>query len=1111
MTRAALSGKIVTSQQILPTPRGMIMLRRCLIGLVVTAFAVAIVVAGRGDSSTAQTNLVKNVQPNTDLPPENGNGKALKPVNPLPISQVVLFNSGVGYFHRTGEVEGDARVDLQFQSSDINDLIKSLVIEDTRGKVLPLRYDSQEPIEKTLRSFAINLSSNPSFGQILNQARGEKVEITLNANNAGLPGTLSGTIVGMESAHRLPTPTSTATADIEFLNLMCSEGFRTVPINQIQRLRFLNATIENEFRRALEVVASGHDSLKKYVRLGFRGEGKREVKVGYVTENPIWKTSYRIVLDKNGKTKLLGWANVENTSDEDWHDVKLTLVSGRPISFQMDLYPPLFIPRPTVEPELFASLRPPTYSGPISTTLNLANPMGQGFGGGQGGQGGFVGNGALSNNSSIPVAQMPQQALMLNGANTLTNGTQLFANPMGNNTAQLGINRYQNFDNNNVAVIGQGKLTFKDLQQRRNDNNKQQQQLDQQQAKQIGGILTGVDPELVEAALTAEELGNPARFVIEEQVSLPRQQSAMIPILEQPIEATRVSIYNQRVQAKHPLFGLKMKNNSKQSLMQGPIAVYDDEQYAGDARILDLQPGEERFVSYAIDIGTEVVPFDKVVPAPEMTARMENGTLQVQYKLRTTRTYVIKNRSPESRKVVIEQPTREGWKFTEARKVIQTAPGKKGDDGMEKEASWKIGDIEKPTERTRDLYRFTVDVKSGETVKYEVSEELPRIDPFQNTRQADWTGFATTLGLDVWTDARRTPENQFGIEIVKNALKVTHKDRRTTTYFVKNRADVERTVWLEHFVPKGRQLVGDAKPDGEDGRRFRFKLVLAPGKTLSQTVVDQFENDQPETFALRTGGYTGRLPVQNNAPAPEVPAADAPLAGDLPADRFITDLGFEVWQTRQTRPETLVTAKFSKGELQTTAKNQETVAYVIRNVSAPEQTFKLDHHVRPQWSYVGDEKPVAGVRSCYRLTITAGKDQIVKREVTEEKTSARKETLESLNDERLKLLLASAGISEAVKENVRKGTAMIKGLEQTGTALKDLRSQLKEITDEQARIKGNLEKLPPTSEFYKRLIDKFDKKETELENVQKQIVEKVAQEKKQKVEYDGFREKLNVQ
>jgi len=150
---------------------------------------------------------------------------------------------------------------------------------------------------------------------------------------------------------------------MELLNLMCAEGLRSVPVNQIQRLRFLNPAIENEMRRALEVVATGHDSQKKSVRLGFRGDAKREVKVGYVTEKPDLENQLPGGHGKDGKAKLLGWANIENTSDEDWHDVKLTLVSGRPISFQMDLYPPLFIPRPTVEPELYASLRPPTYAG----------------------------------------------------------------------------------------------------------------------------------------------------------------------------------------------------------------------------------------------------------------------------------------------------------------------------------------------------------------------------------------------------------------------------------------------------------------------------------------------------------------------------------------------------------------------------------------------------------------------------------------------------------------------------------------------------------------------------------------------------------------------------
>ena len=171
---------------------------------------------------------------------------------------------------------------------------------------------------------------------------------------------------------------------------MCAEGLRSVALNQVQRLRFLNPALENELRRALEVVASGHDSQKKSVRLGFRGDAKREVKVGYVTENPIWKTSYRIVTDKQGKARLLGWANIENTSDEDWRDIKLTLVSARPISFKMDLYPPLFIPRPTVEPNLFASLRPPTYGAPI---VFNGNAGGFQIGGGIAGVGGIGGGG----------------------------------------------------------------------------------------------------------------------------------------------------------------------------------------------------------------------------------------------------------------------------------------------------------------------------------------------------------------------------------------------------------------------------------------------------------------------------------------------------------------------------------------------------------------------------------------------------------------------------------------------------------------------------------------------------------------------------------------------
>src|SRR5208283_968958 len=112
-------------------------------------------------------------------------------------------------------------------------------------------------------------------------------------------------------------------------------------------------------------LAKSHDTQKKSVSLSFTAQGKRQVRVGYVIENPIWKTSYRLVLDKKEKPYLQAWAIVENSTDEDWKDVRMMLVSGRPISFQMDLYQPLYVPLPVVEPELFASLRPPTYSGDL--------------------------------------------------------------------------------------------------------------------------------------------------------------------------------------------------------------------------------------------------------------------------------------------------------------------------------------------------------------------------------------------------------------------------------------------------------------------------------------------------------------------------------------------------------------------------------------------------------------------------------------------------------------------------------------------------------------------------------------------------------------------------
>jgi hypothetical protein len=1043
------------------------MLKKLAAGLFLASVATTGIVVWQGNWLRAEALPEPRVVQD-EVPVGNGN---LKAAQKLPISQVVLFNSGVGYFQRSGEVEGEARVDLQFSAADINDLIKSLIVQDAKGKSVPMRYDSQEPIEKTLKSFAIDLSANPSFGQILNQMRGQKVELTLQTSNPalnGLPGVLSGTILGMETANRPHSPTAPSVAEMELLNLACAEGLRSVPLSAVQRVRFLNPNMENELRRALDVVAVGHDSLKKTVHLGFKGEGKREVRVGYVVENPIWKTSYRLVKSDDGKWRLQAWANVENTSDDDWNDVKLTLVSSRPISFQMDLYPPLFIPRPTVEPALFASLRPPTYGGPITNAaINVPGfgmQGGAGFGGGLGGNPG-PGNqnlGQLFQGGQGGGGQNPQvggggqSALGFGGGQSGQFGFQ------GGQNGISSFNKYANntlnFDNNN------GRLNFEEMQQRRNEAKGNAKA----QAQQLGIALTNIDPDFIEHIRAADELGQPARYTIDQRVSLPRQQSIMLPILDEEIEAGKVSIYNERVHATRALHGLKIKNKTKQALMSGPVTVYEGEQpYSGDARILDLQPNEERYLSYALDTGVEIKPFDVIRPGPEMTTRMESNRLTVQYKMRHTRTYVIVNRSPEDRKVVIEQGIKIGWKLVKPEKAVET---------------------------TTDLYRFEVNVKAGEKAQYEVSEELPRIDPFENAKQADWTGFATSLGLDVWTENRRTPEDSLLMQVVGNALNVTHRDRRSTTYFFRNRADEDRTVWLEHNVPAERKLLGNSEPVDKSLNRYRFKIELKKGETKSHSVSEELNTPKPEAFALQTlAGYSSAKPGEE----------------DGPAQRFVTELGFELWQTRKTDPESLVNAWFVKGELNTAAREVETVTYHIRNRGS-ETTFIVEHMVRPNWAVMGEPKMAEGSTRCCQFTVKAAAGTLQKQPVSEERVIQKKEPLADLTADRVKAIVGSAAVKEAVKESLQKAFSMRTSLEQTAANLKELRAQVKEISEEQSRLRTNMDKLPQDSELYKRYLGKLDQQETTLEKLQGQVKETEVAERKQKNEYDGFVQTLNM-
>ena len=613
------------------------------------------------------------------------------PVN-LPVTRVVLFNAGVGYYHREGTVDGDAKFELRFPESDVNDLIKSLVLSDQDGgKVRAVTYDNRTPVEFTLKSFAVDLTENPTVGQLLHQVRGEKLEVTDKAGAV-----LVGQIVSVE---RPTVVAGTGTPDTgEQLNLLTDDGVQSVSLRESKKIKFVRAELQAEFRKALEVLAAARGDGKKAVSVAFSGNGRRRVAVGYVTEAPMWKPTYRLTVDEKGAARIQGWAAVENTTDEDWVNVRVGLVAGRPVSFQMDLYDPLFVPRPTVEPDLYASLRPPTYQGGLNPG-GAGNPLvGGGFGGGnplnaQLGAGGQAQNLGIGGGIAGGIGGGFQgQFGNLGGQFGLAASGGNLGNQFGIQGGVMGSGYVPRVPRPDVRQLYGSRLNYADYLDRvRNPGAAKGEGEDKPRVKDPldpkGGVL---------AAAEGGSLGDSFEYKVADPISLPRQKSALLPIVNEAVEGGRVSIFNAKTLAKHPLVGLKLVNKTNLHLAQGPVTVYEGDTFAGDARLPDLKPNETRLISYAIDLGTEVVPSGGEAKTTLVGVKVTGGRLETVSRSRTTTRYLIRNRNGQDRAMVIEHPVSKDWRLT--------AP-------------------EKPTDRTRDYYRFEIAAKAGALTPLVVAEE----------------------------------------------------------------------------------------------------------------------------------------------------------------------------------------------------------------------------------------------------------------------------------------------------------------------------------------------------------------------------------------------------
>ena len=390
--------------------------------------------------------------------------------------------------------------------------------------------------------------------------------------------------------------------------------------------------LQDELNRALAAVAGARDQDKKPVDIHFNGTGERRVRIGYVVETPIWRASYRLVLppkadDKKGM--LQGWAIVENQTDNDRKDVKLSLVSGRPISFIENLYTPLYVPRPTVVPELYASLRPQEYEG--GQTRQNVGSMGP---------------------SSEETAD----------------------NPTGGSSQRRA-----------KAMMATARAPMADMDTARD-------------VVPAPAAPPEFNPsESVSALSDASKVGELFQYTVP-NVSLPRQTSAMIPIINDSVEVEKLSIYNESVLAKFPLNGARLKNTTedKKHLLQGPVTVFDDGRYAGDARLDDVPPGQTRLLSYGIDLQTNVQVKNLENEQSIQTGKIVKGVLQVTRKSVSAKEYSADNKSDHDKTLVIEHPVRAGWKLVET-------PA--------------------PVETTDKLYRFQQNLAAGKTDKFTVKEE----------------------------------------------------------------------------------------------------------------------------------------------------------------------------------------------------------------------------------------------------------------------------------------------------------------------------------------------------------------------------------------------------
>ena len=598
-------------------------------------------------------------KPRTVAPVVAANNPA--PAGPtLPIKRVILYSNGVAYIERRGTVTGRAEVNLSFKQSQVDDVLKSMVVLDLgQGRIGAVSYNSSAPPAARMADipFAIDASTGAGGGLagVLAQLQGAKVLVATATRTA------TGAILTVEE--RREQIDAQKPAVIKHTLVLTVEGGELLSFDlaEVRSIKLLDEGTRKDITEFADATASARRRDAKTITVTSDGSGAREMVVSYTIAAPIWKTNYRVVLDASGKPFFQGWAIVDNVSDEDWENVQLSLVSGTPVSFIQPIQKPFYRYRPVVPMPSDLKLEPQVYEPESGRAA-------------QAGERGTINTADATPGGNFQSRQISQ--LPVNGRNA----QQLL-------TLQGGVSG-QRANQNNFTIDGASSNEM--------TNNAPTTTVSD-------AITSGASG--VETAAQGEEVGDLFEYKIAQPITVRRDRSALIPIVQVKMDGERTSIYNEAVRRDRPFGGMLLKNTTALTLESGAVTVLDGDAYAGEALMERLKPAEQRLISFALDLGTLVVVRQKQDRAPTFLVRALNGVFQAHYYQTDQKIYKLTNQTDKPRVVYIEHPVREGWELSK--------------------------DTPKPASTTQRYHRFRVELAGRASVDVPVTERRVLVDTYQ--------------------------------------------------------------------------------------------------------------------------------------------------------------------------------------------------------------------------------------------------------------------------------------------------------------------------------------------------------------------------------------------